>query len=118
MGFRNAINFCVFQQFPTWPRRSWRSTASQGGCRWCSGTLCFGNTITINDSKRKINSGSQVVAVNGVAERVSVVQRDAGLLERGKHVRRLGVNVVTADFFDAGSRRHANQQHLTVLRVS
>ena len=45
----------------------------------------------------------QVVAVNGVAERVSVVQRDAGLLERGKHVRRLGVNIVVADFFDAGA---------------
>ena len=44
----------------------------------------------------------QVVAINGVAEKVSVVQRDAGLLERGKHVRRLGVNVVVADFFDAG----------------
>jgi hypothetical protein len=44
----------------------------------------------------------QVVAVNGAAEKVSVVQRDAGLLERGKHVRRLGVNVVVADFFDAG----------------
>lgn len=47
-------------------------------------------------------TGVQVVAVNGAAEEVSVVQRDAGLLERGKHVRRLGVNVVVADFFDAG----------------
>lgn len=43
-----------------------------------------------------------MVAVNGAGEKVSVVQRDAGLLERGKQIRRLGVNVVTADFFDAG----------------
>lgn len=49
----------------------------------------------------------QVVAVNGAAEKVSVVQRDAGLLERGKHARRLGVNVVVADFFDAGRRAAA-----------
>ncbi len=44
-----------------------------------------------------------MVAVNGVGEKVSVVQKDAGLLERGKQVRRLGVNLVTADFFDAGT---------------
>ena len=32
-----------------------------------------------------------------------MVHRDAGLLERGAQVRRLGVNVVTADMFDAGA---------------
>jgi len=46
-----------------------------------------------------------VVAVNGAAEKVAVVQKDAGLLERGKQVRRLGVNLVTADFFDAGESK-------------
>ena len=54
----------------------------------------------------------QVVAVNGVAEKVSVVQRDAGLLERGKHVRRLGVNIVVADFFDAGGCEAALIMHV------
>ena len=33
---------------------------------------------------------------------VSVIQRDAGLLERGPGVRLLGMNLVVTDFFDAG----------------
>ncbi len=44
-----------------------------------------------------------MAAVNGVGDRVSVVQRDAGLLQRGRDVRRLGANVVVADFFDSGA---------------
>ena len=34
---------------------------------------------------------------------MSVVHRDAGLLERGREMRRLGANIVVADFFDAGT---------------
>ena len=41
-------------------------------------------------------------AANGQSERVSVVQRDAGLLERGREVRALGANIAIADLFDAG----------------
>lgn len=47
--------------------------------------------------------GLQVVAVNGCADTVSVVCRDAGLLERGHQVRRRGANLAIADFFDAGT---------------
>jgi protein arginine N-methyltransferase 7 len=43
-----------------------------------------------------------VVAQNGLSSKVSVVNRDVGLLERGKHVRTKGANLVIADFFDAG----------------
>ncbi len=46
----------------------------------------------------------QAVAANGFSERVSVVHRDIGLLERGREVRRLGANVAVADIFDAGAR--------------
>jgi protein arginine N-methyltransferase 7 len=41
-------------------------------------------------------------AANGLSSRVSVVQRDVGLLQRGHDVRALGVNLVVADLFDAG----------------
>ena len=44
----------------------------------------------------------QNVAANGLSEQVSVVHRDAALLERGRDVRRLGANIVIADMFDAG----------------
>ncbi|KAK9815442.1 hypothetical protein WJX72_003717 [[Myrmecia] bisecta] len=44
----------------------------------------------------------KAVAANGLSERVSVVERDIGLLERGREVRRLGANIAVADFFDAG----------------
>ncbi len=44
----------------------------------------------------------QVAAVNGVSAAVSVVQRDVGLLERGREIRPLGVNIIVAEFFDAG----------------
>lgn len=46
----------------------------------------------------------QAVATNGFSERVSVMHRDIGLLERGREVRRLGANVAVADIFDAGAR--------------
>ena len=46
----------------------------------------------------------QVVARNGCAAAVSVVSRDAGLLQRGHEVRTRGVNLVVADFFDAGAQ--------------
>jgi hypothetical protein len=45
----------------------------------------------------------QAVAANGLGNRVSVVHRDVAKLERGHEVRRLGVNLVVADFFDAGA---------------
>ena len=49
-------------------------------------------------------AASQVAARNGCAAAVSVVARDAGLLQRGHEVRTRGVNLVVADFFDAGVR--------------
>lgn len=45
----------------------------------------------------------KAASANGVAERVSVVYRDIGLLQRGREVRPLGVNLVVADVFDAGA---------------
>lgn len=42
------------------------------------------------------------MAANGLSEKVSVVHRDAALLERGRDVRRLGANIVVVDMFDAG----------------
>jgi len=53
------------------------------------------------ENSYKVNN-VQVVAVNGMSEGVSVVPRDIALLERGRDVRALGVNIVVADFFDAG----------------
>ena len=44
----------------------------------------------------------KAAAANGLSGRVSVVHRDAALLQRGKEVRPLGVNLVLADIFDAG----------------
>jgi protein arginine N-methyltransferase 7 len=41
-------------------------------------------------------------AANGLSSSISVVQRDVGLLQRGRDVRALGVNLVVADLFDAG----------------
>lgn len=41
-------------------------------------------------------------AVNGCSNRISVVHRDAAMLQRGKEVRTLGVNLVVADMFDSG----------------
>lgn len=48
------------------------------------------------------NVARKAASANGVAERVSVVYRDIGLLQRGREVRPLGVNLVVADVFDAG----------------
>lgn len=44
----------------------------------------------------------QVLAANEQLANVAVIQRDAALLERGRDVRPLGVNIVVSDFFDAG----------------
>lgn len=44
----------------------------------------------------------QVLAANGLLEKISVINKDAGLLERGQDLRHLGVNIIIADFFDAG----------------
>jgi protein arginine N-methyltransferase 7 len=44
----------------------------------------------------------KAAAANELSGRVSVMQRDAALLQRGKEVRPLGVNLVLADIFDAG----------------
>ena len=41
-------------------------------------------------------------AANDVSKKVSVVYRDAALLQRGKEIRHLGVNLVIADVFDCG----------------
>lgn len=44
----------------------------------------------------------KAAAANGLAKKISVVNRDAALLERGRAVRALGVNLVVADVFDCG----------------
>lgn len=44
----------------------------------------------------------QVMAANGLSERVSVVHADAGMLQRGREVRSLGCRLAIADVFDAG----------------
>ena len=47
--------------------------------------------------------------MNGLSDKVSVVHRDAALLERGREAPRTGVNLVVADMFDAGvSHSHAH----------
>ena len=46
----------------------------------------------------------QNIAANGLSERVSVVHRDIGLLQRGREVRALGANVAIADIFDSGKK--------------
>lgn len=48
----------------------------------------------------------QVVAVNGLSHKVSVVQKDIALLERGHEVRYLGCNLAIADLFDAGTPKY------------
>lgn len=40
--------------------------------------------------------------MNKLSDRVSVVQKDIALLERGKEVRYLGINLAIGDIFDAG----------------
>lgn len=45
----------------------------------------------------------QAAAVNGLSDRISVVNRDVALLERGHEAPRTGVNLVVADMFDAGA---------------
>lgn len=47
----------------------------------------------------------QSIAANGLSERVSVVHRDVGLLQRGREVRPLGANIAIADMFDAGKAK-------------
>lgn len=49
------------------------------------------------------NPTMQVVAANGLSERVSVVHKDIALLERGREVRYLGCNLAIADLFNAGA---------------
>ena len=44
----------------------------------------------------------KTAAANGFSKKISVVHRDAALLQRGKEVRPLGVNLVVADMFDSG----------------
>ena len=44
----------------------------------------------------------KAAAANGLSKNISVVHRDVALLQRGKDVRPLGVNIVVADIFDAG----------------
>ena len=40
--------------------------------------------------------------MNKLSDKVSVVQKDIALLERGKEVRYLGINLAMGDIFDAG----------------
>ena len=44
----------------------------------------------------------KAASANGLAKKISVVQRDVALLQRGREVRPLGVNIIIADMFDAG----------------
>lgn len=44
----------------------------------------------------------KTAAANGLSKSISVVHRDVALLQRGKDVRPLGVNIVVADVFDSG----------------
>ncbi len=44
--------------------------------------------------------------MNGLSHKVSVVQKDIALLERGHEVRYLGCNLAIADLFDAGTLYH------------
>ena len=55
----------------------------------------------------------QAAACNGLASTVSVVQRDVAKLQRGKDVRRRGVNLVVADMFDAGMSTLGGTQKMT-----
>ena len=57
----------------------------------------------VNASAMAYLSLLQVVAVNGLSHKVSVVQKDIALLERGHEVRYLGCNLAIADLFDAGA---------------
>lgn len=44
----------------------------------------------------------RAAAANGLSERITVVERDVALLERGQNVRAKGVNLIICDMFDAG----------------
>ena len=44
----------------------------------------------------------QAISLNGMSEKVSVVNRDVAKLQRAKDIRRQGVNIVIADMFDSG----------------
>ena len=57
----------------------------------------------------------QVVAVNGVSDKVSVVKKDISLLERGKEVRYLGANLAIGDIFDAGKLPCPSATQLVML---
>ena len=57
----------------------------------------------------------QVVAVNGVSDKVSVVKKDISLLERGKEVRYLGANLAIGDIFDAGKLPCPSAPQLAML---
>lgn len=56
------------------------------------------------------------VAANGLGSTVSIVQRDVGLCERGKHVRRQGCNMAILDIFDAGLIGHKALYMIEVAR--
>ncbi len=71
------------------------STGLSASCMWTS----FAAAAHGQD----IESGvMQNVAANGLSDRVSVVHRDIGLLQRGREVLALGDNVAIADVFDSG----------------
>ena len=48
------------------------------------------------------DTARHIVARNGLSDKITVVNKDVGLLERGTHIRALGANLVVADFFDSG----------------
>ena len=61
--------------------------------------------------------GLQAAAVNGLSDKISVVARDAALLERGREARREGVNLVTFDMFDS-STGILSAQHCKAMVLS
>ena len=59
-------------------------------------------TLLCHSSNENAFYKLQAVAANNVSKVVSVVNRDVALLQRGKEVRPLGVNMLVADMFDCG----------------
>ncbi len=72
------------------PRGAKNQMAQCRSCRF----LYVVRSLNIEDAERIF---MQVMAANGVSERVSVVNKDVALLERGRDVRYLGCNLAIAD---------------------
>ena len=59
-------------------------------------------SVVACDTHPSLVTAFRRVAANGFGSRVSVLKKDATLLERGKHTPYEGVNLITLDVFDAG----------------